>query len=130
MGFVIRDLIGSILYFPIWWYSRGAWRILEAIGTQIRSLSRTLHLPTLFRYLLKPMYGYTDIISRIISFYVRIVQFVVLVTFTTLVVAVLLIAFVAWIITPIFVVYNMSFHLGFTSFNLYDMLLWNAGIQI
>lgn len=128
--FIAKDILGSILYFPVWWYSKGAMRILHLIGREISSLARTLHLPTLFKYLLKPMYGYTDIISRIISFYVRIVQFVFLMVFTIIVVAALTVFFLIWVSAPLFILYNLGFHLGLIQFNVYSFLSWQTGLPI
>lgn len=130
IGFIVKDIVWNTVYFPLWWYTRGILRILALMKHQVFSLARTLHLPTLFKYLLKPMYGYTDIISRIISFYVRIVQFLVLVIFTLLVVIALSILLIIWILIPIFVVYGIFFHLGWIDFNLYSVIAWNVGLPL
>lgn len=130
IGFIAKDIIWNTVYFPIWWYTRGILRILEMMKHQVLSLARTLHLPTLFKYLLKPMYGYTDIISRIISFYVRIVQFMVLMVFTLVVVIGLLILLVIWIAAPLLVLYGIAFHLGWIEFNLYALIAWNVGFPV
>lgn len=130
IGFIAKDIVWNTVYFPIWWYTRGIVRILEMMKHQVLSLARTLHLPTLFKYLLKPMYGYTDIISRIISFYVRIVQFMVLMVFTVVVVIGLLILLVIWIGAPLVVLYGIAFHLGWVEFNLYALIAWNAGFPV
>lgn len=130
VGFIVKDVVWNLVYFPVWWYTRGVARIFGLIRHQVLSLARTLHLPTLFKYLLKPMYGYTDIVSRIISFYVRIVQFLVLFVFTSLVVVVLSILLVLWVVAPVVVVYGIGFHLKLFSSNWYYLLAWNAGIPI
>lgn len=129
-GFIVKDIFWSVLYFPIWWYTRGLLRILNLIKREILGVARMLHIPTLFKYLLKPMYGYTDIISRIISFYVRIVQFVVLLAFTIVVVAGLLVLLAVWMLAPVITLYGLGYHLGWITLNLYQPLAWNAGLQI
>lgn len=129
-GFIVKDIIWNVVYFPLWWYTRGLLRILQMIKREIGGVARMLHLPTLFKYLLKPMYGYTDIVSRIISFYVRIVQFVVLLAFTLVVVAGLLVLLVIWMLAPVITIYSVGFHLGWITLNLYEPLVWNAGLQI
>lgn len=129
-GFMVKDIFGGLLYFPVWWYTRGLLRILNLIKREVWGIARMLHLPTLFKYLLKPMYGYTDILSRIISFYVRIVQFVVLLVFTLVVVAFLLVLLVVWLMAPVISIYGVGYHLGWFTVNLYQPLIWNAGLQI
>lgn len=129
-GFIVKDIFWSVLYFPIWWYTRGLLRILNLIKREIFGVARMLHIPTLFKYLLKPMYGYTDIISRIISFYVRIVQFIVLLAFTLVVVAGLLVLLAVWMLAPVITLYGLGYHLGWIPLNLYQPLAWNAGLQI
>lgn len=129
ISFIVKDVIWNVLYFPIWWYTRGVYNILTKIKLEIVGLARTLHLPTLFKYLLKPMYGYTDIVSRIISFYVRIVQFIVLLAFTLVVLSLLLLELVVWITLPLVVAYEIVFSLGLTQVNLFHELVWNAGLQ-
>lgn len=130
VGFIAKDIVWNTLYFPVWWYTKGILRILNLMKHQVTSLARTLHLPTLFKYLLKPMYGYTDMVSRIISFYVRIVQFIVLLAVTFLVVIGLLILLALWILAPLFVVYGILFHLGWIDFNLYAEIAWNVGFPL
>lgn len=130
IGFIAKDIVWNAVYFPIWWYTRGIFRILVLMKHQVSSLARTLHLPTLFKYLLKPMYGYTDIISRIISFYVRIVQFIVLLLITLVVVVGLVVLLTVWLAAPVLVLYGIAFHLGWIEFNLYALIAWNVGLPV
>lgn len=130
IGFIAKDIVWNTVYFPIWWYTRGILRILGLMKHQVQSLAHTLHLPTLFKYLFKPMYGYTDIISRIISFYVRIAQLILLLCVTLIVVLGLLILLVIWIVAPVFVLYGIGFHLGWIQFNLYTLIAWNLGLPL
>lgn len=130
IGFIAKDIVWNTVYFPIWWYTRGILRILNLMKHQVSSLAKTLHIPTLFKYLFKPMYGYTDIVSRIISFYVRIVQFFVLVTITIFVVIGLIILLLIWIAAPLLVVYGIGFHLGLLQYNLFNLIAWNVGLPV
>lgn len=71
--FVLRDLIGEILYFPVWWFSVG----LAAAGrTLVRHWRRTydaLGLRFLLRTMFKPMYGDYSRTGRVISFFIRLI---------------------------------------------------------
>jgi len=110
--FILKDVIFSILYFPVWWYTEGAYKILKRINQETRNFAHNLNLGILFKYLFKPMYGLTDIWSRIISFMVRIVHFCVLGSLALIWILILVIFFLAWLALPVFIVYNILFQLN------------------
>ena len=70
---LILDMIGEILYFPIWWYSRGLLNILNYFISSIRDTNRNLALTLLFKSLFKPMFGVQDRSGRIISLFMRLI---------------------------------------------------------
>src|SRR3989344_960988 len=72
--FLLADVIGDVLYFPFWWYSRGLLHFLKALGNRLRNLAVKLGLGVWTRYLFTPMFGQYDVVGRIISFFVRIFQ--------------------------------------------------------
>lgn len=118
LKFIGKDLVGNILYFPVWWYSVGSFRILQKIVKDTKSFAHDLHLGILFKYLFKPMYGLTDFWSRIISFLVRIVQFIIL-SFTTFIwLLFLFLCFIAWLLLPILVSYSILFQLNIINYQL------------
>lgn len=118
LKFISKDIIGNILYFPAWWYTIGAYRILQKIVKDTKSFAHDLHLGILFKYLFKPMYGLTDIWSRIISFMVRIVQFIILSLTTFIWLAFLFLCFIAWLLLPILVLYSILFQFSIIKFQL------------
>src|SRR3989339_842340 len=68
---LIIDLIGEILYFPIWWYGPGLKRTVLHVFKSIKNTSRNLALVIMFKSLFKPMFGQYDREGRIISFFMR-----------------------------------------------------------
>jgi hypothetical protein len=109
---ILWQNIKNILYFPIWWYTEGAFKILKKISREIKEFAHSLNLGILFKYLFKPMYGLTDVWSRIISFMVRIVHFCILGSLALIWILVLIIFFLAWLALPIFIVYNILYQLN------------------
>lgn len=107
----IATVLKSLLYFPAWWYGTGLVKIARNIVVQAQALIHTLNLPVLARFLFTPMYGLTDIWSRIISFPVRVVHFLVLSTLALAYIAWLIIVLLGWIILPLFIVYNIGYQL-------------------
>lgn len=65
------ELVGDVLYFPLWWYSAGFRQLLVALGHSARSTERYLALGLLARSLFLPMFGQYDREGRIISFFMR-----------------------------------------------------------
>lgn len=116
LKFIGKDIILNVLYFPVWWYSAGALAIFKKIISEARNFAHDLNLGILFKYLFKPMYGMTDIWSRIISFIVRIGHFSVLFFITGLWLVVLFLLFLAWLALPILVVYSLVYQLGFINY--------------
>jgi hypothetical protein len=75
-GKIVFQILGQVLYFPIWWYSTGFLRQVMGIWNFWRQRERTLGLSVWIKNIFVPMYGQRDIASRIISFIIRLVQIV------------------------------------------------------
>ena len=93
----------------IWWYSAGLLNLVHQIRDQVKSFSRSLYLPTLTKYLFVPMYGYTDIWSRLISFFVRLVQLVIIIIMTALYIILQCVLLVVWLCAPVVVTGNIVY---------------------
>ncbi|MFH1456837.1 MAG: hypothetical protein ABIF17_01840 [Patescibacteria group bacterium] len=72
--FVILKLIWDFLYFPIWWYSIGLKERFLVFLRQMKDVERSLALKIWIKNMFVPMYGFYDIWSRIISFFMRVVM--------------------------------------------------------
>lgn len=110
--FVVIDLIGNVVTFPVWWYTVGVMRVLRLIGREVGGLVQSLNLRILFQFLLKPMFGQYDIWGRIISFGVRIVHFFILLFTTVFYTIALSVLLVAWLLLPVIVVLSIMYHLN------------------
>ena len=105
--FVIRDLLGDIIYFPIWWYTRGAKKVSLFCWHETKQATKRLSIGILFSHLLKPMYGQRDIAGRIISFFFRILQFVWHLLFLFLWLVIMLVVLVVWFGLPVFTIWQI-----------------------
>lgn len=101
--FILRESVGELLYFPVWWYSHGFALTARKLLNSWLGLSRRLSLVILLRTMGKPMYGDYTRSGKIISFFfrllilgVRLVQFGVWTCIE-------LILLVAWLLGPILV---------------------------
>jgi hypothetical protein len=101
------DLIGEVLYFPIWWYTRGLKRVVLFIWHSIKKLARNLSLKIMITSLFRPMFAQHDRAGRIISFFMRLIllvsRIVVFVLFSVLYSVIL----IFWLVLPVLVVWQL-----------------------
>lgn len=70
---VVVDILGSIGYFPIWWYTRGLKMATLFVLRKISETEKALAIKIQFRYLFTPMYADYTKSGRAISIVMRIV---------------------------------------------------------
>lgn len=109
------DLVLNVVTFPLWWYTTGTKKVTQQILHHSRALAQSLRIRVLLRFLFQPMFGMTDIWSRIISFGVRIVHFIVLSLATFVYTLLLFVGLIVWLLLPPFILYNILFHLSFVN---------------
>jgi len=71
---IILDILWDIVYFPIWWYTRGAKRALLWCLKLFRNGNQILAPGIWLRNIFVPMYGQYDWQGRIVSFFMRLIQ--------------------------------------------------------
>lgn len=106
------DLVGGMLRWPIWWYTKGLVGAMRWAGEAVSGYAKQLAIMVWIKNIFVPMYGTRDIQSRIISFFMRSVQifargFILLIWF--FVVIFLVIAYVA---LPIISVIGFLLHIS------------------
>jgi len=70
--FVLLDIVGEILYWPVWWYTRGLWEALKWAGRGLRDEWGVLALTLWLRSMFTPMYADYSFAGRAISFVFRV----------------------------------------------------------
>ena len=75
--YTVIDLIKHLLYCLLWWYTSGFLITLKHIGARILVVWHSLALQVWFKNIFRPMYGQYDTASRIISFFMRMIQIIV-----------------------------------------------------
>ncbi|HBU27875.1 TPA: hypothetical protein DEB00_02040 [Candidatus Uhrbacteria bacterium] len=104
------DLVGGVLGFPVWWYSRGAVRWSHFMWDWYASYRATLAVDVWVKNLFVPMYGSYDIAGRLISFFMRLVM-IFLRSFLLLIVSIfLMIVYTIYYILPPVVVAALLYH--------------------
>ena len=103
------DLVGSFVYFPVWWYTRGMVRTGAYCLRTVRHTAQSFGLTVWLKNLFTPMYGQYDIQGRIISFFIRLVAIAYYAVFLLVESVIMTAVFLAWLAFPLFV--------GFEFFN-------------
>lgn len=108
-GKILAESVRDVLFFPIWWYTRGLLELLEKLMQMVIDRERSLALSVWIKNILKPMYGQYDWQGVMISIFMRIVQ-IIFRTFVLLIwVLIAFLIFMAWNILPIFTIYEIVF---------------------
>ena len=97
---IISQILGEILYFPIWWYSVGLWRLGRSLIKILKTGAINLGFLIWLKNIFVPMYGQHDFASRIISFVMRLVQIIVRGTALLFLVIILLFILFLWLVIP------------------------------
>ena len=100
---ILFDAIIDIFYFPLWWYTGGVLHSLKwCVGFFLEG-NENLAPGLWFQNLLVPMYGQYDWQGRIISFFMRFVQFFFRSIALMLWLLVCVILFIIWLSLPVLV---------------------------
>jgi len=101
------DSVTSLLYFPVWWYTAGAFRVAAYGFRTLRNAGRGFGVSVWFKNLFRPMFGQYDFAGRIISFVMRLVM-ILYYSVVLLLLAVLMAAlFLFWLGLPAFIGYEL-----------------------
>ncbi len=71
--FVFTETVGSIVRFPLWWYSDGLIQLGEWIAQELRYRWKAYSFAIWIKNILVPMYGQYDWSGRLVSFFMRVV---------------------------------------------------------
>lgn len=104
------DLLGGIVFFPVWWYSHGLARVAGSLSRAFMAEERSLAIGVWLKNLFVPMYNANDIAGRLISFFMRLVQIVGRTVVLGVYLVLLLLMLVLYVTLPVFVVFELLFH--------------------
>jgi len=102
------DIVGSFLYFPLWWYTAGAVRTGRFCVRTVRGKATEFAIAVWLKNLFTPMYGLRDWQGRIISFFMRLLIVTWYSIVLTLLSVIMLLVFLAWLAFPLFVASEFS----------------------
>ncbi len=109
---VFLDTLREILYFPIWWYTRGLAQAANFSWQRIKNMELRLGVKVWVVNIFKPMFGQRDIAGVLISFFMRIFQIIGRTLVLILWTLVMILAFFVWIILPVLVILGIILNLA------------------
>ncbi|MEK7139296.1 MAG: hypothetical protein AAB817_01205 [Patescibacteria group bacterium] len=111
-GFVGRELIGGMLYYPIWWYGAGLLAFLKRRGQSLQNFEASVGLTVWIINWTTPMFGQYDIWGKIISFGVRTAVIIFKSAQVVLYCLGQLVMILGWLGLPMIVVWELWYHLS------------------
>jgi len=103
------DIVLEVLYFPLWWYSRGLKKAAYFCWKRINGGWRALALSILLASFFKPMYGERGWDAYVLSLFVRFFKIIWRFFLIFLWVGFWLFAFVLWLVLPLFIVWGLMY---------------------
>jgi len=71
--FFFVDVLGSVIYFPIWWYTEGFFDVIRWVRRSLGYRWRAYSFAVWMKNFFVPMYGQYDIAGRVVSVFMRLV---------------------------------------------------------
>ncbi len=110
LKYITVDIVLDILYFPIWWYSKGLQRVLSYVRNSAAFfIRRRLALGVWLKSMFKPMFGDYTKEGRIISFFMRVIVLIWKLVITVVWLVCLFVLVIIWIILPPFIIYYILY---------------------
>lgn len=112
MKFLVLDLVGDVVKFPVWWYTIGLRQRWLSFKETLKQGAETTGLKIWLKNLFKPMYGQQDLQGKIISFFLRF--FVLIGKFIIFLFWILFSIFIIvfWLALPLVIIYQIVFNLS------------------
>ncbi|MBU4421432.1 hypothetical protein L6259_00905 [Candidatus Parcubacteria bacterium] len=109
---ILIDAIFDVLYFPLWWYSKGLVLAIRWVGRSILELENLLGVSIWAKNIFTPMFGQYDLQGRIVSFFMRFFQIIFRSLAFLLFSAFYSVLFVIYLILPVITIYFIALHLS------------------
>jgi len=111
LGQTIVQIIGEVLYFPIWWYSVGFARQTKYIFRLWLGQEESLGFSVWAKNIFTPMYGQHDWSGRLISFFVRLVQVIGRGAVLLVLLVLAILSLLLWLVLPLAILFATAWQL-------------------
>ena len=107
--YIFLSFVKHFLYWPLWWYTGGFFMTLKSTGRKVVSAWRGLALDIWLKNIFRPMYGQYDIASRVISFFMRLVQIIGRLALMIILTFLILLIPIIYLTLPVLVIWRLFF---------------------
>lgn len=97
----------DVAYFPVWWYSAGAKKVLFACGRMIADANRSMAPGMWLKNVFVPMFGQYDLGGRLTSFFIRVVNVIGRSIALFIWILIVFALFLLWLAFPLFVIWML-----------------------
>ncbi len=97
---IFIDLVGSVVWFPIWWYTKGLQKVVGSFVRAIQYRSQSYALRIWIKNFFVPMYGQYDWTGRLISVFMRMVVLIGRLIALAIEALIYAVGVAAWIVAP------------------------------
>ncbi|MDP2685353.1 MAG: hypothetical protein Q8P20_10065 [bacterium] len=112
LKYIAVEIIWDVIYFPIWWYSKGLMGIINyCLESATFHVNRRMALGIWMKNMFKPMYGDYTREGRIISIFMRFFVLIWKMIGTVLWLVFLFVIFILWIILPLLIIYFILYQI-------------------
>lgn len=108
---VLAELARDILFFPLWWYSKGLFQVVRFAKEFLVNRARALAWLVWIKNIFTPMYGQRDFAGKLISFFMRLIQIIVRSVFMLFWLAVSACFLIFWLFLPLIVLAGIIFQI-------------------
>lgn len=109
--YILVEVFFDILYFPIWWYTKGLSRVSNYCLEKLNTAVRRVGLGVWLKHMFVPMYGDYTREGKIISVFMRLVVLFYKIIMMFFWLIYVLIIFILWIILPVLFIYYILFQI-------------------
>ena len=107
MKYVAIDLVGNVLYWPVWWYTVGLKDFVLGRFVAIKRFEGDIGLTIWVVNWGKPMYGQYDIGGKIISFIIRTLGIIFKVVQLLIISILEMVLIVVWVLVPLLAIFQL-----------------------
>lgn len=104
---MLLELVLDVVYFPLWWYTAGAKKILVGCAHLWQDANIQLAPGLWLKNIFVPMFGQYDWQGRLMSFFIRFFNVVFRLIGLLIWTAIVAFLFAVWMVFPVFVIYML-----------------------
>ena len=108
---ILAEIVRDILFFPLWWYSRGLFNVIQKQMFFLKNRQKSLALLVWIKNIFKPMYGQRDWQGILISIFIRTIQIIFRSFLMLFLVIFSLLLIIFWITLPPLIIFEIFFQL-------------------